>query len=367
MYLFWFHLTDVGKRMASPSHHDSQSSDELSTALSELKLKSHEHHMTKMKVEPALRLCDDSQKHTITSSQTEVKTSKSGGQKVSSDDVLSTAKPTDESECIDEFLPPLAEMIRSNKASTLLDHQRSRLTHGNCDDCDEIPSLAERLKAKSWINSNSSSVPVDSLRPSALHGDHNGADVMIFKRTQELDRTSSVTVGQSRVSGEKQIVISDSSSESETEDPLIGHGDTEASGAERVMSSLRHQYCADSSEDGSSTDDDVPPLVKRIGSKRPGNASSPLKSKLSPTRDLRVVTDGKATQIPATCTLTKSKRKLRNESSKVELKDIVVIDDVDSGSVGEIPSGKCASLGVPETGLSGTCCIGSAEFPIQID
>ena len=55
-------------------------------------------------------------------------------------------------------------------------------------------------------------------------------------------------------------MISDSSSESEVEDPLmpVPCKDMKAQG---VTSSLQYQYC-DSSEDGASpSDDDIPPLA----------------------------------------------------------------------------------------------------------
>ena len=83
----------------------------------------------------------------------------------------------------------------------------------------------------------------------------------------------------------QQIVISDSSSESEAEDPLFNG--TAEGGPQRMMSSLHHHYC-ESSEHESSSDDDLPPLLDRIGSKRKDTLTSPLKAKLSPTKDIMV-------------------------------------------------------------------------------
>ena len=167
-----------------------------------------------------------------------------------------------------------------------------------------------------------------------------------------------------RTSVNKQIVISDSSSESEAEDPLmpVPCKDMKVGGAQGVTSSLQYQYC-DSSEDGAiPSDDDIPPLANRIGCKRAGTSSSPLKTKLSPTKDL--VTKSTTETAQVTTKVTTAKRKLGFESSKVTgSSDGVGGSDYDVGE-------KDSSEGVAAYGtvsLSGTCCIDSAESPIEID
>ena len=132
--------------------------------------------------------------------------------------------------------------------------------------------------------------------------------------------------------------------------------------AQGVTSSLQYQYC-DSSEDGASpSDDDIPPLANRIGYKRAGTSSSPLKTKLSPTKDL--VTKSTTETAQVTTKLTTAKRKLGFMSSKVMGSSYSVGGrDYVIGEIGT--SEGAAAYGA--VSLSGTCCIGSAESPIEID
>ena len=160
-------------------------------------------------------------------------------------------------------------------------------------------------------------------------------------------------------------MISDSSSESEAEDPLmpVPCKDMKVGGTQGVTSSLQYQYC-DSSEDGASpSDDDIPPLANRIGCKRAGTSSSPLKTKLSPTKDLVIKSTTETAQV--TTKVTTAKRKLGFESSKVMgSSDGVGGRDCDIEEIGA--SEGAAAYGT--VSLSGTtCCIGSAESPIEID
>ena len=168
-----------------------------------------------------------------------------------------------------------------------------------------------------------------------------------------------------QTSENKQIVISDSSSESEAEDPLmpVPCKDMKVGGAHGVTSSLQYQYC-DSSEDGASpSDDDIPPLANRIGCKWAGTSSSPLKTKLSPTKDLVTKSTTETAQVTTKVTTAK-KKKLGFESSKVTgSSDSVGGRDCDVGEKGT--SKGEAAYGV--VSLLGTCCIGSAESPIEID
>ena len=338
----------AGKRAAKGSPH---SSDELSTALSQLELNSQKQHKTKMKAiktEPATVLCCDAWEHTVRSlSQIETKPLKNSAESIDHKEV-SRAKPRNDSECIDlDEVLPLAERLNCHKPPAPLDQQKTKLTH---TECIEIPSLAERLKAKSKGQSIQSNFPHTTPYSSSQH---DKADVD-FKKIREMNKDPmNDHIGQFWTSERKQIVISDSSSESETEDPMILCGDAKVGGAHKVMSSLHHQYC-DSSEEGSSSDDCIPPLVNRIGSKRQGASSSPLKSKLSPTKDLVLQSKTQVTQVT-----TNMKKKLGFES---RLKDDIGDRNCD---IREIATNKGSSCG--EVGLSGTCCIGSAESPIEID
>ncbi|MCG8623202.1 MAG: hypothetical protein MJE68_14550 [Proteobacteria bacterium] len=78
--------------------------------------------------------------------------------------------------------------------------------------------------------------------------------------------SDAVDISFQRINQKWQIVISDSSSESEVEDPLMPvlYKDMKMGGAQGVTSSLQYQYC-DSSEDGASpSDDDIPPLPTKL-------------------------------------------------------------------------------------------------------
>ena len=346
-----FHIV-AGKRTTNRSPSNSQSSDELSTALSELKLNSQ--LSMKMKAEPATKLCDDAQQHGISSvplmdhlkASTEIKKSE-------------TTQARDNSECIDlesDETPPLAQRLKGHKALSSLSQQRAKSTQAECIDRNEAcvsSSLIEIDKPG----------PISNLSL-ITSSQHTQADLNSV-RTQKPNKKSLDTAGQfQRTSENKQIVISDSSSESEAEDPLMAVSctDTKVGGAQGVTSSLQYQYC-DSSEDGASpSDDDIPPLANRIGCKQAGTSSSPLKTKLSPTKDL--VTKSMTETAQVTTRVTTAKRKLGFELSKVtESSDSVGGWDCDVGE-------KCTSRGAAAygaIGLSGTCCIGSAESPIEID
>ena len=354
----------------SPSK-SSQSSDELSVALSNLKLNSQ--CMTKeiIKAEPATKLCDDAQQHGITSVplMDHLKAS------TESIDTYSKTEARDKlnSECIDvDEIPSLAERLKGHKSlstctSCAEQKQAKSIRNTECiGSCEEIPSLGEKARPSQASTCNKANLTYTALVLSSQHV-HVRADLGLnCVRTQKTSKKSSNTFGQLRTGRERQIVISDSSSESEAEDPLMPCRDTKVGGAQLGMtSSLHYQYCDSSlSEDGSSSDDDVPPLASRIGSKRSGTSSSPLKSKLSPTKDLVMKSKTETAQL-ATKVVNNAKRKVGFETSKAGLSDDVGSRNCDVGE-----KDTCISKGTAygTVGLSGTCCIiGSAESPIVID
>ena len=282
----------------SPSK-SSQSSDELSVALSDLKLNSRLTTKEIIKAEPATKLCDDAQQHGITSVPLvdHLKAS------VESIDTYSKTEVRDKSnsECIDlDEIPSLAERLKGHKSlstcTSLTEQKRAKSIHNTecIGSCEEIPSLGEKARPSQASTCNKANLTYTSL---VLSSQHVRADLgPKYVRAQKMGKKSSNTFGRLQTGEKRQIVISDSSSESEVEDPLVPRIDTKVGGAhdQGMTSSLHYQYCDSSlSDDGSSSDDDIPPLASRIGSKRSGASSSPLKSKLSPTKDLVMLKSSK--------------------------------------------------------------------------
>ena len=142
----------------SPST-SSQSSDELSVALSDLKLNSQ--LMTKeiIKAEPATKLCDDAQQHGITSVplMDHLKAS------TESIDTHSKTEARDKLnlECIDvDEIPSLVERLKGHKslsACTSLTEQKRAKSIRNTEcigSCEEIPSLVEKARPSQAISTN---------------------------------------------------------------------------------------------------------------------------------------------------------------------------------------------------------------------
>ena len=300
--------------------------------------------MTKMKAEPATELCDDAQKYSISPvSQIDTELHFKTSTESIDDNKASRPKPRAESEFIDvDDIPPLSERLKSHRGSSSLEQQGAKSTHSEC-----------RAKPGGY---NKTNLTYTSLVISSQHAQTD----LNFLRTRKMHKKSSDTVGQFQASERerKQSVIS------EAEDPLMPYGDTKVGGAQGVTSSLQYQYCDSSDEESSRSDDDIPPLVDRIGSKRPGSSSSPLKSKLSPTKDLVIYmkSEIEVVAIGQDATKTNAKRRLGLESFK-NFKD-------DTGGRNWDTREKAASkdVSVGAVGLSGTCYnIGSAESPIEID
>ena len=125
-----FHII-AGKRTTNRSPSNSQSSDDLTTALSELKL-----HSQLLKAEPATKLCDDAQQHGISSvplmdhlkASTELTCNKKS----------ETTQASDNSECIDlesDEIPPLAQRLKRHQALSSLAQQRAKSTQAERIDC----------------------------------------------------------------------------------------------------------------------------------------------------------------------------------------------------------------------------------------
>ena len=301
--------------------------------------------MTKMKAEPATKLCDDAQKYSI-SSVPQIDTELHFKTSIESDKV-SRSKPRAESDVDD--IPPLSERLKSHRAPSSLDQLGAKSTHREYI---EIPSWVEIAKPGGY---NKTNLTYTSLVISSQHARTD----LNFVRTRDMHKKSSDTVGQFQASEreKKQSMIS------EAEDPLMPCGDTKVGGAQGVTSSLQHQYCGSSEEESSQSDDDIPPLVDRIVSKRPGISSSPLKSKLSPTKDLAMKSEIEVAWKGATKTNAKRKVGFGSFKGGLNFKE-------DTGgrnwNIREKAASKSFSVGA--VGLSGTCYnIGSAESPIEID
>ena len=351
-----FHIV-AGKRTANRSPSNSQSSYDLTTALSELKLNSQ--LSMKMKAEPATKLCDNAQQHGISSvplmdhlkASTELTCNKKS----------EITQASDNSECIDlesDEIPPLAQRLKGHQALSSLTQQRAKSTQAERIDCNQACVSSSLVEATVNKPGPISKISYLSLVTSSQH---TRADLNSL-RTQEMNKKSVDVAGQfQRTSVNKQIVISDSSSESEVEDPLmpVPCKDMKVGGGQGVTSPLQYQYCDSSGDGASPSDDDIPPLANRIGCKRAGTSSSPLKTKLSPTKDL--VTKSMTETAQVTTKVTTAKRKLGFESSKV-----MGLRDGSDYDVGEKDSSEGAAA-YGAVGLSGTCCIGSAESPIEID
>ena len=134
---------------------------------------------------------------------------------------------------------PLAQRLNGHQALSSLAQQRAKSTRAECTDCNQAcvsSSLAEVNKPGPI-----SKVSYVSLVTSSQH-----TRVDFSLRTREMNKKSVDAAGQfQRPSENKQIVISDSSSESETEDPFmpVPCKDMKVGGAQGVISSLQYQYC----------------------------------------------------------------------------------------------------------------------------
>ena len=245
-----------------------ESSDELLTALSELELSPHKDHIAKpiaLKTKPASTLYVGVQEHSIIPlSEACTKCHTDCADEVPPLSERLKSRPRNNMECVDDNISSVADKLKTvstDRVESLSSEQlETNSTHQvDCSDCDEIPPLAMRLKIKSG---NHSSYPINT---SAI-AEHNRCNA---------------TLTQTQEGNEEVILISDNSSESEGEDALqLSHRD----GAHTMMASLQHQYC-NSSEGESSSDEALSPLINQIGTKRQGTSSSPLKTKLSPTKD----------------------------------------------------------------------------------
>ena len=250
------------------------SANELTAALNQLELSPHKHHGMKIK---ALK--------------TEVA--------VVAQERISTLK---EFEKEDDEIPPLAERLKAKENNVMsfvgsrfgveippVEQPRMKTTqHTEHSDCDEIPSLAKSKSGKQTCYTRST-VP---LTGTYEHAQNNPRS----KETQDEYKVSLNSIGQLRGSEKNLIVISDSSSESETEDPLNPSG--------TWRTTVQYQYCKSSDNESSSSDDELPILVNQIGKKR-HKSSSPLKAKLFPTKDLVVQSETQPAQVA-----TDAKRKL---------------------------------------------------------
>ena len=109
----------AGKKTANRSPSNSQSSDELSTALSELKLNSQ--LSMKMKAEPATKLCDDAQQHGISS--VPLMDHLKASTEITCTNKSEITEARDNSECIDlesDEIPPLAQRLKGHQALSSL-------------------------------------------------------------------------------------------------------------------------------------------------------------------------------------------------------------------------------------------------------
>ena len=349
-----FHIV-AGKRTANHSLSNSQISDDLTIALSELKL--HSQLSMKMKAEPATKLCDDAQQHGISS--VPLMDHLKASTEITCSNKSKITEARNNSKFIDlesDEIPPLAQRLKGHQALSSLTQKRAKSTRAECTDCNQV------CVSSSLVEVNKPG-PISKISYLSLvsSSQHTRADLN-SSRTRGTNKKSVDVAGQfQRPSENKQIVISDSSSESEAEDPLmpVPCKDTKVGGAQGVTS-LQYQYC-DSSEDGASpSDEEIPPLANRIGCKRAGTSSSPLKTKLSPTKDLVMKSTTETAQVATK--VTTAKRKLGFESSKV-----MGLSGGSDYDVGEKDSNEGAAA-YGTVSLSGTtCCIGSAESPIEID
>ena len=310
-----------------------------------------------MKAEPATKLCDNVQQHGISS--VPLMDHLKASTEITCSNKSEITEASDNSECIDlesDEIPPLAQRLKGHQALSLLAQQRAKSTQA------ERIGYNEACVSSSLIEVNKPG-PISKISYLSLvtSNQHTRADLNSVRTNKKS--SDAVDLFQ-RTNEKRQIVISDSSSESEAEDPLmpVPYKDMKVGVAQGVTSSLQYQYCDSSKDRASPSDDDIPPLANRIGCKRAGTSSSPLKTKLSPTKDL--VTKSTTGIAQVATKVTTAKRKLGFESSKVMgLSDSVGGRDCD---IGEKDFSEVAAV-YGAVSLSGTCCIGIAESPIEID
>ena len=393
VYIVVVNLPCIAGRKASkisnPSS-EAHSSDELTTALDDLRLLSPKKDLANLKAlrtEAASVLCEDAHPCSTERVSKRNKESLRGG-----------GGPGPDVSNVDEVVP-LRERLKAktkcNAAVIETGKKREDRSTGH-DVCNKVSTSCERLKTRTKdmtatgrtgtkLKRATVKIKSSTANDSDKYTPHKEAhyDGESTSRQAEISRIVEDTV--------KQIVIGDSSSDDELEDPLtsvkaVGKSQRmtsslhQTSSTERMTSSLHHN----SSGDESTSDDDLPPLANMIGSKRPGATSSPIQTKVSPIKDLILSSKNS--------TISSSRRNLMSELSdtkclgcdgEVENNPTTsdnpiasgesAINRVSGSTSGEViivgcsrASGKPCSTSKKSISNS-LSCIGSAESPIEID
>ena len=281
-----------------------------------------------LKAGAACTLFDDANPCSIeVYSQKNIESSRAGnGANLCSIEVMSRKKKTEslrgvsELNCVDvEEVAPLRERVKTKKQQSVevhLTETEKHITGHTSTVSNEAPCSSKQQKVKTKDDTKGTKAKLKHDAGSEKRSKQPGAklkstatDTILTTCTKYQLPSEAVQPYDKEISqrneisktieiGNKQIVIDSSSDSEEEEDPLkkstnMNRKDKGKShvltsslhheSSEVVTSSLHH----DSSSDAESlSDDDLPPLANRIGSKRPGKATSPIKTKVSPLKDL---------------------------------------------------------------------------------
>ena len=296
---------------------------------------------------------------------------------------------------VDE-VAPLCERLKAKTSkcnATMIETEKRREDKSTGHTvCDEVPTLCERLKTRTKDTTDTGTkLKPATVKVKSTANDFDKCCIPHKEAHYDGENTSrQIEVSTTVEDTVKQIVIDDSSSDDELEDPLasvkaVGKSQRmtsslhQTSSTERMMSSLHHN----SSGDESTSDDDLPPLANMIGSKRPGATSSPIQTKVSPAKDLILSSKNSTT--------TSRRRNLARELSDIKCRGCdgevennpatsdnpvasgeSAINRVSGSTSGEVIIVGCSRVpGKPSTNKQSVSnslsCIGSAESPIEID
>ena len=246
-------------------------------AMSDLQLDTHRHHKTSgmIKVEPGSLLCIQS-------------------------DCQSSKPATNDAylicgdlECNDgEDTLSLSERMRNKQVA----------------ECVDIPPLARRLELKSrmYTDSQETANPTSAIDtqksisreqiiiPETFPTSIKSCDKHLqFSKhpTHVEDGSEKRSILSNTYRSKEVIVISDSHSESETEDPLANMDNTLTTTPQSTTLLLHDK----SSEDSLSSDDDIPPLFNRIALKTKETALSPTKEKVFPSKHVSSTAESRTT------------------------------------------------------------------------
>lgn len=264
-----------GSKKTNPSPSEAHSSDELTASLDNLQLlspKKNQVQLRTLKTGAASALCDDAQLCSI---------------EVVSRKKMESTRSVGEPQ-VDE-VAPLHERLKTKNAKEAETEIREEISAGHII-CSEDLCLAEQLKVemKDIVKGTAAKLEHD-VTPSK-HLPVKGAHC--HDKVSRLVRPRTTKAVENKV---KEIII-DSSSDSEVEDPLKQLTSAKDEGKSRIVtSSLHHGSIGgvssslhhDSSDAESLSDIHLLPLADRIGRRCPGTTSLPIKTKVSPVKDLR--------------------------------------------------------------------------------